>query len=138
MAKKVDGVVLKRHQKLTRETLVPYLERGLSNAEIARHLGISRQAVSKFIKRHQKDLPIVDIDKQIALKCGEGALKAYQYLTDDKLKQASAKQIADIIDTLYSTALKASGKAPPSTQVYIQAIAPFIKFNKSPEPHPDN
>jgi len=122
----IDKVDKRYGQKLTPEVLAPYLERGESITSIARHLGLSKQAVSKYIQRHKDQLPLVDIDRQIASICGTGALRAYQYLTDDKLRTASAKQIADIIDTLYSTALKAQGRSPSTVSVYIQAIQPFL------------
>lgn len=98
---------------------------GVSQADIAKLFGVSRQAISQALKpfkvRHPEVAQAYKENKSNLIN--EKEMTALQAIDEDKLKKASGRDLAIIFGTLYDKNRLEQGKSTDNVMIFSRIVA---------------
>lgn len=90
------------HKGLSIEHILEYRDKDLSHEAIAKILGCARSNVTQHLARHEETLNRLDIHKKKGADILQiKGMKILDYMTEDKLKDASAYQLAGMYGIIH-------------------------------------
>jgi len=107
-----------------RERVAMLSAAGKSNRAIAREMSVTPQAVDALVKKPDMQALIAEKQAKIATMCEDTAIRALNFITDEKLEKSSASQLAVITGIQVEKALLLRGGNPGGVNIQIVIADP--------------